>query len=216
MNGGFDQSEKQGANVFDISKLESLKEQSNKNFFEKMQNIKQGKVVAEPKDVRSQAKAEENNFLDLDFGSNVAPVQTKTAAQTHSNNYDNILDFDSVPQSKQTHQPPVKQANSDFDLLGDFSSNLNVGAHQKKPASTDNLLDFTGGMPGQQLHQQSNHNYGNSAFEISFDNKPIPPKLDSSSPKTDYTQMNFTLLGSSEDKPKSSKKDKDPFDFIVF
>lgn len=216
LNGSFDQSDKQGGNVFDISKLESLKEQGNKNFFEKMQNIKQGKVVAEPKDARNQSKVDDNNFLELDFGQNSTNIQTKTITQTQANNYNDILDFNPAPQTNQTHQPPAKKTGSDFDLLSDFSSNLNLGAQQQKPASTDNLLDFTGGLTTQQSHHQPNYNYGSSAFEINFDSKPTPPKFDSSSPNTDFGQMNFTLLASSDDKAKNGKKDKDPFDFIVF
>ncbi len=217
LNSGFDQSEKQGGNVFDVSKLEALKQQGNKNFFEKMQEIKKGKPVAEPKESHSQSNTDANNFLDLDFGSQPAQVKKNPVAQSQSNAYGDLLDFNPIPPSK--HTPQVQSSNkggSDFDLLNDFSSNLNIKPQPNKSIGSDNLLDLTGTIPVQSLNQQHNYSFGNSGFEVNFDSRQIVPKMNESSPGTDFSNMNFGLLTSAHDKAKNAKKDKDPFDFIVF
>ena len=61
--------------------------------------------------------------------------------------------------------------------------------------------------------------FGNSdngiGMEINFDNKLSMPKIDYSSPNAKYNQLSFELTNSQE-KNKNEKKEKDPFDFIVF
>jgi hypothetical protein len=217
LNGSFDQSEKQGGNVFDVSKLEALKEQGNKNFFEKMQEIKQGKTVVAQKDGHGQSNTSGASFLELDFGGQSAPINHKPVAQTQSSSDHDILIFDPVQQPKPIHPSLSTKQGNDFDLLNDFSSNLNIGNQQSKLANSDNLPDFIGHTTTTQTsHQQPNYAFNNSAFEVNFDSKPTLPKPNDPSPPVDYKQINFTLLASNDDKTKNGKKDKDPFDFIVF
>ena len=79
--GPSDQIDKPHAGTFDLSKLETLKEQGNKNFFDKMNNLKQGKKGNE---TTKEAKGDIADFLDLDVAEKSGPTKTETKSTTTS------------------------------------------------------------------------------------------------------------------------------------
>ena len=214
--GGYEQGEKQGA-TFDISKLESLKEQGNKNFFAKMQNIKQGKTG--PAESKQKTK-QEPEFFEMEF----TPDQPKAHGQVHvgqhAHDEDDFLGLKVAPQGNAPQKTHAHTAQVDnFDLLGNFSKNVAIKPNsttvqQPAPKTTnDGLLDFNHFAPTQSSQKTSPV----PGFDVNFDPKPQAPKLETPQ-TTGFSDMGLNLLLNEKDNKSSqpNQKGKDPFDFIVF
>jgi len=126
---------------FDMTKLETIKEKTNKNFFEKMETLKNTKkTVTNSNNQTNQT----DDLLDLD---------TDNVNQSKAKNDLFNLDFDDTPHKQTTKTKDVygdldllasdeknkvsKTVNTD--LLIDFQDNLNVSKPVQKKA--DNLID---------------------------------------------------------------------------
>lgn len=138
----YEDQDKKTHNQFDITKLESIKEKTNKNFFEKMETLKSTKKTTvshgngQDKDV--------GDLLDLDTGNNQKPTDNGDLIN---------LDVDNSPM-KQPSKPtngygdldllasedkPKAQKSKNDDFLIDFQQDLTIS----KPADkkTGDLLD---------------------------------------------------------------------------
>ena len=234
--GSFDQVDKQPTGAFDLTKLETLKEQSSKNFFDKMSSLKQGKkteggakqspagddllgvdfvgaptpapaFVAQPK-TESKQQAAGDDLLGLgDFGAPKAPApQSKQPASDFD-----LLDTQFQDLGVSKPEPKKQQAALDDD---DFFSQGTKSTPKKQQQSNDDFMDLMGSQPST----------AQSTF-VNFDkpSAPTPPTnfLAEPSPRKDsFSKMaNFTGLSDSKAKSKEAankKGEKDPFDTIVF
>lgn len=126
LSDSFENQDNKPKGQFDIAKLESIKEKTNKNFFEKMETLKSTKKHTAPQGI---SKGNADDLMDID---------TTQKNPTHNNEDLIDLDFSSEP-AKPTISPNSKPSNaySDFDLL---MTDDKVNKPQTK--HDDLLLDF--------------------------------------------------------------------------
>lgn len=185
----FDDLDKPASQGFDLSKLEALKEKSNKNFFQDMDKIKTGKNIPYQKNTVLEA-----NILDLGNEHVSVPVSKVPAKSTNNDDLFG-LDFGTKPSG-------IQMAD---DLLnfGDITSKTKTQQSYKQenvvqPSNNDFLFDLGSSVSTTKTGSDS----------ISFTK---PEK------SMDLNLMSFTndLLLEKPSDQKSNQK-TDPFNFIVF
>ena len=223
--GPLDQIDKPQTGTFDLSKLETLKEQGNKNFFDKMNNIKQGKKGNEG---AKETKGSTDDFLELNLTERSGPTKTETKPTKKGDDLLDLDDFDVIDNNTNKGTNPVhikKTTESDFDLLDTQFGDLSVKKPEVKTPQL-NEHDFfaqTNITPTKPKNDDLFDLMGQSGNHINFNqpNAPNPPSSNSNV-KTDSlaNMMNFTHISSpnhnnNNGSKKQDQKD-DPFDSIVF
>lgn len=216
LEGEFDSMDKPATQGFDLSKLEEMKEKSNKNFFEDMNKIKAGKGVGSKAAkggndddllglgvAGPQAKTEvakqikKDDFLDLQSDFMNLSVGTKPAQQSSGNDFLD-LGFGSQPDQSQPPGVPAKPNTFADDLVDlgmvDLTPKPATAFQQPKPAANAINFDPLFGFD-QPSQSKANATSANSQFE-SVDN----------------------FLGEVKSQPQkpAPAKPSDPFNFTVF
>lgn len=203
----FEDSDKTPIQGFDMSKLEALKEKSNKNFFSDMDKIKTGKHT---NDKKLLSTAHDNNdFLNLGVkNETLNNLSVKQNQELLNNDFIN-LDFD-VKQ-----QQPQKTNIKDDDIL-----NLGVFTDDSKkdnPIKTQtpqiyNDFDLGLNFGSKQENNKNTALQDQKSYEfLSFD---LNPKVNPMSLAKEDTNQFISLGNNTQESKKSGQVD--PFNFIVF
>lgn len=138
----YENQDKKQQSQFDITKLESIKEKTNKNFFEKMENLKStkkpGQTHKQPETIDNDdlldldagtpnPNPKDDDLFNLEFGSSPKKQNTKP-----SNAYN---DLDLLASNEKVSKPK----NQDSDFLIDFQQDLSVSKPVER--KNDNIIN---------------------------------------------------------------------------
>lgn len=205
LEGSFEDLDKPSSQGFDLTKLEAMKEKTNKNFFEDMNKIKAGKG-APVKTVKQTGG--EDDILGL--GVDTPPAKT---GQT-----DGLLDLNSdfggmsLATAKAPVAQPGKAKPDDFLDLG-FDNHIPPTSGPKSTTGGLDMFDFVAKPSTQGTTSVPNYNTGLDPL-LSF-NAPSAA-LHTQPPVTASSPGNFLADDAAPQPKKAGQGSSDPFNFIVF
>lgn len=217
LEGEFDNLDKPTTQGFDLSKLEEMKEKSNKNFFEDMNKIKAGKGVGN----KVSKTTTDDDLLGLG-GVQKPEVKTEVTKQAKK---DDLLDLQSDFMNLNVSAKPVQQkSGNDFLDLGFGAQPVQSQSHNTQAKSKTNANDlFDLGMvdltpkPTPAFQQpKPTPNTVNFDPLFSFD-QPSQSKAQNNTAHNQFETVD-TFLGEVKSQPQkpAPPKSSDPFNFTVF